>query len=61
LFIDASAAEWVKRVFGRELVAWAGGAIKLVVACHIQARDERCNVIDELTMMTTNPQWIPLE
>ncbi len=61
LFIDTNAGERLKRVFDRELMAWASGQVKLVVACLIQARDERCYVIDQLTVMMTNPQWIPLE
>ncbi len=61
LFIDTNAGERLKRVFDRELMAWASGQVKLVVACLIQARDDCCYVIHELTVMMTNPQWIPLE
>jgi len=61
LFIEMSASERVMRVFDNELVAWASGRVKLVVACLIHARDERCYVIDEFTLMMTNPEWIPLD
>lgn len=61
LFLERGAAERAKRVFGREFVACASGQLKLVAACLIHARDERCSEIDALALMMASPQWIPLD
>jgi hypothetical protein len=54
--------ECVKRRFGNELLLWGtGGDMHLVVLATFARDRERRPTIEELTLMPTTAQWIPVE
>jgi hypothetical protein len=59
--IEQRAGERIKRAFESELAAWGTGRVRLVAACLIYAKDERCYQVHSLTLMMTSRQWIPLD
>jgi hypothetical protein len=61
LFLERRAGERTKAIFERELLAWSNGQVKLVAACLIHAKQDRCYEVESLTLMMVSPQWIPLD
>ena len=61
LFLERKAGERAKAIFERELLAWSNGQVKLVAACLIHAKQDRCYQVDLLTLMMVSAQWIPLD
>lgn len=47
LFVARTPGERAKRVFERELLAWSNGQVKLVAACLIHAKQDRCYEVSE--------------
>lgn len=60
-FLEQRAGERAKKAFEEELLAWNSGQVRLLAACLIYARHERCYQVDSLTLMMTSAQWIPLD
>ena len=60
LFFDGTTGERAKYVFERELIAWCNGRVRLIAACLVHARDDRCWHIDQVGLMMTSREWIPL-
>jgi hypothetical protein len=61
MFLERRAGERTKAIFERELLGWSNGQVKLVAACLIHAKQDRCYEVESLTLMMVSPQWIPLD
>jgi hypothetical protein len=59
--LDQTTGDRTKRTFESEFVAWNAAQVRLIVACLIHARQERCYQVDLLTIMMSSVQWIPLD